>query len=114
MTLHYHGTPITPRSALYELAGRSFCVSFADPRDIEVVHQIGQSVMIDNGAYSYWQRNKVQDTPRSWNAYYDFCQTWLSYKTTWAVIPDVINGTEADNSHLLTEWLYQMNSFKQA
>lgn len=41
--IHYHGTPITPRERLYELAGRSFCVSFADPRDVRVCHEIGQT-----------------------------------------------------------------------
>lgn len=52
MTLHYHGTPITPRKVLEQLAGACFCVSFAEPRDVERVHQIGQSVMLDNGAFS--------------------------------------------------------------
>jgi hypothetical protein len=31
VTLHYHGTPITPRPVLQSLAGRHFCVSFAAP-----------------------------------------------------------------------------------
>ena len=41
--IHYHGTPITPRESLLELAGRSFCVSFAHPRDVRTCHEIGQS-----------------------------------------------------------------------
>jgi hypothetical protein len=44
MTMHYHGTPITPITALYELAGRNFCVSHANPQDVARCHQIGQSV----------------------------------------------------------------------
>src|SRR5215207_6222635 len=27
VTMHYHGTPLSPVTALYELAGRHFCVS---------------------------------------------------------------------------------------
>jgi hypothetical protein len=52
MMLHYHGTPITPVDALYQLAGRCFCVSHIRPDDVTRVHQIGQSVMLDNGAFS--------------------------------------------------------------
>jgi hypothetical protein len=53
--MHYHGTPITPRAKLLELAGCCFCVPYPEPRDLEVCHEIGQSVMLDNGAYSFWQ-----------------------------------------------------------
>jgi hypothetical protein len=99
--LHFHGTPITPRSALHALAGCCFCVSFADPRDVEVCHEIGQAVMLDNGAFSAWR----QGTPiRDWSAYYAWCERWLAHWTTWAVIPDVINGSEADNDALIDAW----------
>lgn len=98
--MHYHGTPISPRRVLYKLAGRNFCVSFAAPRDVQVCHQIGQSVMLDNGAFSAWTAGR----PVDWPAYYDWCATWLEYGTTWAVIPDVIDGTEDENDALIAEW----------
>jgi hypothetical protein len=98
--LHYHGTPITPRSKLSELAGRCFCVSIADDRDTEIVHEIGQSVMLDNGAYSFWKDGR----PTDWPAYYDWCDHWLAYQTTWAVIPDVIDGDEDTNDALIAQW----------
>lgn len=50
--IHYHGTPLTPRERLYEMAGEHFCVPFSDPRDGDVCLQIGQSVLWDNGAFS--------------------------------------------------------------
>ncbi len=50
--IHYHGTPITPKERLYELAGRHFCVSYAAPGDLRRCHELGQSVMLDNGAFS--------------------------------------------------------------
>lgn len=98
--LHYHGTPITPVDALYELAGRCFCVSFARPDSVRRVHQIGQSVMLDNGAYSLWRRGARID----WPGYYGWCDRWLDYPTTWAVVPDVIDGTEAEQERLLAVW----------
>jgi len=89
---------------LFELAGRNFCVPFSDPRDLEMCHQIGQSVMIDNGAFYYWKRNKLQNTPHSWSSYYRWVRPWLDFHTTWCVIPDVIDGTEEENDALIQEW----------
>lgn len=102
MTLHYQGTPITPREILWTLAGKNFCVSYADPRDVEVCHKIGQSVMLDNGAYSIWKNNGK--SPHEWTEYYDWCERWFSYQTTWAVIPDVIGGAEEENDALVYSW----------
>lgn len=100
MTIHYHGTPITPRSVLYTLAGRHFCVSFASPQDVRVCHEIGQSVMLDNGAFSVWKTGKSVD----WTVYYAWTDEWLAYQSTWAVIPDVIDaGSEAQDA-LMAQW----------
>jgi hypothetical protein len=112
--IHYHGTPITPRAKLLEMAGRNFCVPFSDPRDMETCHQIGQSVMIDNGAFLYWKRNKLQDTPRDWSPYYKWVRPWLDFHTTWCVIPDVIDGTESDNGYLLGKWFAHFGTYRQA
>lgn len=98
--IHYHGTPITPRETLYTLAGRFFCVSHADPRDVDVVHQIGQGVMLDNGAFSAWTSNK----PVDWTGYYNWVEPWIDYHTTWAVIPDVIDGDSNANDSLISQW----------
>jgi hypothetical protein len=98
--IHYHGTPISPRSELLKLGGRSFCVSFVDHRDVEVCHKIGQSVMLDNGAFSFWRRGESIN----WDKYYSWCEPWLDHHTTWAVIPDVIDGTEEENDALLGQW----------
>lgn len=98
--IHYHGTPITPVTALYELRGRCFCVSHAFPQDVERVHQIGQTVMLDNGAFSAWKAGK----PTNWPRYYEWCEKWLACPTTWAVIPDVIDGGTQLQDALLREW----------
>ena len=46
MTLIYHGTPMTPRSALESVCiGRAMCVSFFRPDDVEVVEAISPTIM---------------------------------------------------------------------
>jgi hypothetical protein len=100
MTIHYHGTPITPLAAFYELAGRCFCVSFTRPDYIKRVHQVGQSVMLDCGAFSQWQRG----APTDWPAYYRWAEEWLSFATTWAVIPDHIDAGAEVQDALLKQW----------
>lgn len=59
--LHYHGTPITPRAQLERMAGRMFCVSYAAPQDLATCLRIGQSVMLDNGAFSVFTRGHTFD-----------------------------------------------------
>ena len=98
--IHYHGTPITPVAALYELAGRHFCVSHANPQDVERAHMIGQSVMLDNGAFSKWKSGKATN----WASYYDWCDRWLDYPTTWAIIPDEIDAGAQMQDALIREW----------
>lgn len=100
--MHYHGTPITPRAVLHELAGRNFCVSYAAPRDVEICHRIGQSVMLDNGAYTVWKQGLRID----WQAWAEWAEPWLHYPTTWAVLPDSIDGNEEENDRLLAEWAW--------
>lgn len=104
MTIHYHGTPITPSLVLARMAGAHFCVSHWEPRDVETCHRIGQSVMLDNGAFSAWRSgNAIED----WQPYYSWCDRWLDYPTTWAVIPDVIIGDEHDNDLLCRAWPFR-------
>jgi hypothetical protein len=103
MTLHFHGTPITPHARVLELAGRNFCVSYADPRQVETCHRIGQSVMLDNGAFTFWKQG-VTTTPNWWKGYAEWAERWLDYRTSWAVIPDVIDGTVEENDLMIARW----------
>ena len=98
--IHYHGTPITPVSALMDASGRHFCVSHIRPDDISRVHQIGQSVMLDNGAFSKWKSGKETN----WPDYYEWADRWLDFPTTWAVIPDVIDAGTQEQDALIREW----------
>ena len=44
--IHYHGTPITPNSELLKMAGKHFCVSYADIRDAKWCFTNAQSVYV--------------------------------------------------------------------
>lgn len=100
MTIHYHGTPITPVAAFMQITGRHYCVSHTRPTDCARAHQYGQSVMLDNGAFSKWRSGKATD----WAKYYDWVDPWLDYPTTWAVIPDEIEGDAAVQDALIAQW----------
>ena len=97
--LHYHGTPFTPKETWHRLGGKHFCVSFGDPRDADRAMQYGQSVMWDNGAFIYFTQGRDPD----WNKYYAFLDGKLGHPH-WAVVPDVIDGTPAENYALAKEW----------
>lgn len=98
--IHYHGGPINPVARLLEMAGRHLCVSHHQPDQVVRSHEIAQSVMLDNGAFSAWKIEAAVNWPR----YYDWTDRWLDYPTTWAVIPDVINAGSQEQDALIREW----------
>ena len=97
--LHYHGTPLSPRSELYKLAGKNFCVPFSDARDADTCLSIGQSVMFDNGAFSAFTKGKPLDAV----GYYTFLEPRLGHPH-WAIPPDVIDGTVEQQREGLAAW----------
>lgn len=101
--IHYHGGPITPASAAIKVwRGRHAMVSFAHPSQVGLAADICQSFVIDNGAFSAWRKGKPI---ANWEPYYQWCEKWLFHPgCDFAVIPDVIDGTEKENDALLAEW----------
>lgn len=92
------GTPVTPKRLLSTLAGASFCVSFADPRDLDrCINLVGDDeiLILDNGAFTHWRQGRgAIDRAAFWkwaNAAQARCPQAV------AVIPDVIEGSERDN-----------------
>ncbi len=100
MTIHFHGTPITPLSTLESMRGRHLCVSHMRPDQIEWADANAQSLMLDNGAFSKWKSGKAVD----WKGYYAWCDRWLDRPTTWAVIPDDIEAGSQEQDALIREW----------
>lgn len=97
--IHYHGTPLTPRSELLKLSGKNFCVSYVEPRDSGFCLSNAQSVMWDNGAFTYFTQGKQPD----WDGYYKWLEPHLGHPH-WAVVPDVIDGSSLDNLSLAKAW----------
>lgn len=70
------------------------------PKDVRRCHEIGQSVMLDNGAFSVWRRGATPD----WSGYYGWTDEWLNCPTTWAIIPDVVEGDDDEQDALIAQW----------
>lgn len=99
--IHYHGTPITPKHALDSMAGEHFCVSFARPDNLKKCLQIGQSLMLDNGAFSAFTRGAKFDPV----AFYEWLEPILGHPH-WAVVPDVIDGSLEQQREMVKTWPY--------
>lgn len=101
--IHYHGLPITPDAAAVAAlqAGHAF-VSFAHPGQMGLAVAACQSFAVDNSAYTFWKR---KDRVSDWEPFYAFAEAAKRQPSCdFAVIPDVIDGAEADNDALLSEW----------
>jgi len=98
--IHYHCADIHPLTKFLGLEGRHLLVSHAYPRRVKEAHRIGQSVLLDNGAFSVWRSSAIAN----WDAYYEWCDQWFHAPTTWAIIPDVIDAGPEAQDNLLAQW----------
>lgn len=105
------GTPVSPKALFPSLAGSSFCVSFAHPRDLDrAIESVGDEeiLVLDNGAFTIW---RAADEGRELPARLRF-ENGGDYRAAFwkwanaaqesspqavAVIPDVIMGNETEN-----------------
>lgn len=101
--IHYHGLPITPdTAAVSAVEGGHAFVSFRHPGQLGIAASVSQSFAIDNGAFSAW---RAGEPVNDWRPFYEWAaQCKLIPACDFAVIPDVIDGNEADNDSLLAEW----------
>ena len=97
--IHYHCADIS-KGGVFELAGKNLLVSHAYPSPVYSAHEIAQTVLLDNGAFSAWKSGKATN----WAAFYDWCDRWFVCSTTWAIIPDVIDGGEDAQDALIKQW----------
>lgn len=100
---HYHGTPIWGCAGeIHQLAvsGAGAFVSFARMDQLKASFKHADAIGFDNGAFSAWKSGLQID----WNDFYRRVETFYSEpKLKFFVIPDVIEGGEADNDRLITE-----------
>jgi hypothetical protein len=101
--IHYHGLPITPETAaLRAISGGHAFVSYRHPQQLAIAVECAQSFAVDNGAFSAWRSGEpITD----WTMFYEWVRSLYKFPGfDFAVIPDVIDGDEADNDALLAEW----------
>lgn len=100
--IHYHGTPITPETAaITALSGGHAFVSFAAQQTLDAAVAVCQSFAIDNGAFAAWKKG---EPTTDWAPFYEWafrCKRIPS--CDFAIIPDVIDGTEAENDALVAD-----------
>jgi hypothetical protein len=97
--IHYHGTPITPKTALDSMVGQHFCVSYFRPDSLKTCLRIGQSLMLDNGAFSCFTRQ----IPFDLHGFYEWIEPILAHPH-WAVVPDVIGGSVETQRQMTKTW----------
>lgn len=100
--IHYHGGPITPLPVAHAVwAARHAFVSFERPEQVGFAAEICQSFALDNGAFSVWRQGGALDVP----GYVTWVNTWrLHPGFDWALIPDVIDGSEEDNDAMMAQY----------
>jgi len=101
--IHYHGTPVggSRQDAARFLMGRHALVPFPRRDDMGIVAEACQSFVFDNGAFTVWKQGGQLDV----TGYFGWCEEWHRHPGfDWALIPDVIEGDEADNDALLADW----------
>jgi hypothetical protein len=92
------GTPVTPKALFPSLAGSSFCVSHADPRDLgRAIEFVGEDeiLVLDNGAFTHWRQGRGAIDRKAFWAWANSAQAMSSQAV--AVVPDVIEGSEREN-----------------
>lgn len=101
--IHYHGTPIGGKRARADefASGRFLLVPWKRPEDLERASELSRGFIIDNSAFSFWATGERPD----WSEYVSWCRDISrSPRFHFALIPDVIDGTEAENDELIANW----------
>lgn len=101
MIRHYHGTPIWgDAGSVHKIAvrGAGACVSHYRPDQLRASLEYAESVMLDNGAYSFWTNEEKPD----WKQFYeDLDKVYNHPRLTFFIIPDIITGTEEENDAMV-------------
>ena len=112
-----YGLPLNPRPLLDELAGASFCVSYATRGKLgsqleQAIRLVGDAgiLLVDNGAFSL---HKQGVTARD-EAYIEGYEAWAldilaRCDQAIAVIPDIIGGSVEENAELVNTTLLPLD-----
>lgn len=111
--IHYHGGPIWPQSAAQTLwTRRHGLTSFAHPEQLALMAEVCQSFVLDNGAFTLWKRGEGVVDIEAYAAWVRRYERHPGFD--FAIIPDVIDGTEDDNAKLCARWLQLSPRMKPA
>lgn len=105
--IHFHGCPVSgPRDVAQRFyRARHIMVSFAYPDHLPLVADVAQSFALDNGAFTTWKSGVKFD----FHGYEKWVRQWHRHPGfAWHLIPDIIDGTEAENDKLLFSWPRQL------
>lgn len=102
--IKYHGTPLggTSMDAIKFLDGRHALVSFAHQQQIAEVLECCESFCLDNGAFTIWKTTGGNIDLKGYAKWVDNIGNHPSFD--FALIPDIIMGTEKENDGLLSQW----------
>lgn len=100
--IHYHGGPITPLAVADVVwRGRHAFISYENPDQLPLAAAVAQSFALDNGAFSAWSTGRALDV----QGYAEWVREWMRHPGfDWALIPDVIDGSEEDNVAMIAQW----------
>lgn len=103
--IHYHGTPVggSRSDVVRFLSGRHALIPFARPDDLGAALDVCQSIVLDNSAFSLWRAGGGDVDVAAYHAWVESLAGHPSLD--WCLIPDKIDGSEAENAELVTLWL---------
>lgn len=100
---HYHGTPIggTRASAAEFCEGRHLLIPWRRAEDLERAQELSRSFVVDNSAFTFWSTGETPD----WLEYVKWVRSFENHpRYEFALVMDVIDGTEELNDELLELW----------
>lgn len=101
--IHYHGTPCGGKriEAARFLKERHALVPFPRPEDLACVMEVCKSFVLDNGAFTIWKQGGSLDVA----GYLEWVHGIYRHPGfDWALMPDSIEGDEAENDAMLADW----------
>ena len=83
------------------MCGRHVLIPFIRQDDLDLAIEYSSSFIVDNSAYSAYTKGVSID----WESYYKWVEGLLHYPNfDWAIIPDVIGGSERENDLLVGQY----------
>ena len=101
--IHYHhidgGMSKMDKSRF--LTGKHGLVSFVYQSCLSIALEMCQTLVLDNGAFTVWKQGEALDV----EGFTRWTESLYKHPSIdWALIPDSIEGSEADNDALLNDW----------